>query len=407
VNQPAIGSFKASGHLVDSGILQQMLDAVIREGGAFEITRFEIGRTNLEPSHVELTVRAPHQAAFERIAGRLTDLGAAGAAERAARVGPAPDDGVAPQDFYSTTHHETSVFGAGAWRRVERIRMDGVIVLGDDGASATCVRPRDLKRGQPVVVGLQGIRVEPEFVERDRSEFGFMTSDVSSERVVRIAVERVAALMLGGRRTIAVAGPVVVHTGGAPALARLIEGGFVHGLLSGNALAVHDIESQLYGTSLGIDITTGEAREGGHSNHLRAINEVRRAGSIASLIAEGRLRGGVMHAALAAGIPWALAGSVRDDGPLPETLTEMNAAQEAYARILEGAELCLMLASMLHGIATANMIPARVRTVCVDIHPAVVTKLRDRGSLQTIGVVTDAGLFLHMLADRLREGAGR
>jgi len=203
------------------------------------------------------------------------------------------------------------------------------------------------------------------------------------------------------RRVVVVAGPVVVHTGGGPAFCRLIDHGHVHGLLSGTALAAHDIESQLYGTSLGIHTASGESVEGGHSHHLRAINEVRRAGSIARLIAEGKLVSGVMHSIVRAGVPFALAGSIRDDGPLPETITDMNQAQEAYARILEGADVCLMLSSMLHSIAAANLIPSRVLTVCVDIHPAVVTKLRDRGSLQAIGVVTDVGLFLHLLADRL------
>jgi lysine-ketoglutarate reductase/saccharopine dehydrogenase-like protein (TIGR00300 family) len=396
---------RASGHLVDSGILKEMLDAIIREGGSFEITRFEMGRTNLDPSELEATYAAPDAETLDRIARRLTDLGVEIESDRGVRLEEAPADGVAPAGFYTTTHHETHIMHRGQSIRVEKIRMDGAIVVRDSEPRALCVKGRDLERGDPVVIGLEGIRVAPEFVDRDRSEFGFMTSDVSSERVVRTAVDRVATAMRASRRTIAVAGPVVVHTGGAQPLARLIEGGFVHGLLAGNALAAHDLESQLFGTSLGIEIATGEPVEGGNRHHLWAINEARRAGSIAKLVDEGRLKSGVMHAAVRAGIPVVLAGSIRDDGPLPETLTDMNQSQAEYARVLEGADLCLMLASMLHSIAVANMIPARVKTVCVDIHPAVVTKLRDRGSRQAIGIVTDVGFFLHLLADRLCGGA--
>ncbi len=395
-------SLRATGHLVDSGIMKEILDTIVREGGAFEITRFEMGRTNLDSSHLDATYETSDAAAADRIARRLLDLGVEVDADRAARLEPAPLDGVAPERFYTTTNHETQVRWGEHFVPVEAIRMDGAIRVDPAANTARCVKPRDLKSGDLVVVGVEGIRVAPEFVERDRGGFGFMSSEVSSERVVRAAAGRVADLIADrARRVVVVAGPVVIHTGGAAPLARLVTSGRVHGFLSGNALAVHDLESQLYGTSLGIAAGSGEAVEGGHSHHLWAINEVRRAGSIERLVKNGRLTGGVMHALIQAGLPFALAGSIRDDGPLPETITDMNAAQEAYTKLLAGADVCLMLASMLHGIATANMIPARVITVCVDIHPAVVTKLRDRGSRQTIGVVTDVGWFLHLLAERL------
>jgi lysine-ketoglutarate reductase/saccharopine dehydrogenase-like protein (TIGR00300 family) len=394
--------FHAAGHLVDSGIMKEILDAIVREGGSFDIARFEMGKTNLDPSRLEATFEAPDAGTLERIARRLTDLGVEIDAAAPARLEAAPADGVAPAGFYTTTNHETEVHLGDRFVRVEHIRMDGAIRVREAEQRAACIKPRDLVAGDRVVVGVGGIRVIPEFVERDRSEFGFMVSDVSSERAVRIAVERVAALIADRKkRVVAVAGPVLVHTGGAVPFCRLIEGGFIHAVLAGNALAAHDIEGQLYGTSLGIDVRTGEPVEGGPSHHLWAINEVRRAGSIATLVAAGRLTAGVMHAIVRTGTPFALAGSIRDDGPLPDTITDMNEAQAAYARLLEGADVCLMLASMLHSIAVGNMIPARVFTVCIDIHPPVVTKLKDRGSHQTIGVVTDVGLFLHLLADRL------
>lgn len=394
--------FRAEGHLVDSGIMKEILDVIVREGGTFDIERFEMGKTNLDPSRLDAVLEAPDLAALERIARRLTDLGAEIDAGVPARSEPAPADGVAPTGFYTTTNHETEIRLGARTVRVANIRMDGAIRVLEAEAGAECVKPRDLRAGERVVVGLEGLRVIPQFVERDRSEFGFMVSDVSSERAVRIAVNRVAALIADRkRRVVVVAGPVLVHTGGGLPFCRLIEAGYVQGVLAGNALAAHDIEGQLFGTSLGIDVKTGEPVEGGHSHHLWAINEVRRAGSIGALVEEGRLADGIFHAIVRAKIPFALAGSIRDDGPLPDTITDMNEAQAAYSRILEGADVCLMLASMLHSIAVGNMIPARVFTVCVDIHPPVVTKLRDRGSHQTIGVVTDVGLFLHLLADRL------
>ena len=382
--------------------MKEMLDTIIREGGSFDIARFDIGKSNDDYSKLDASYVAPDAASLERIARRLSDLGAEFDTENGVCLVAAPADGVAPADFYTTTNHDTQINLDSAFVPVEKIRMDGVIVVRRDERRALCTKQRNIKKGDLIVVGLEGIKVSPEFIERDRSEFGFMTSDVSSERVVGIVVDRVADMMRDkSKKVVAVAGPVVIHTGGAQAFCKLIDNGHIHGLLSGNALAVHDIESHLYRTSLGINVTSGEPVDGGASHHLRAINEVRRAGSIAGLVVEGRLTGGVMHAVLKAGIPFALAGSIRDDGPLPETITDMNVAQEEYARILEGADICLMLSSMLHSIAAGNMIPARVLTVCVDINPPVVTKLRDRGSHQAIGIVTDVGLFLHLLADRL------
>ena len=397
-------SFRAVGHLVDSGIFKEILDTIIREDGEFQITRFDIGKTNDAESVLEAHFSAPDEERLLRIVHSLTDLGAEVDAETSVRTERAPADGVAPRDFYTTTKHETSVNYKGAYIRVANIRMDGAIVISeeDSGASACCVKQRDLKKGDLVVVGYDGIKVEPEFVERDRSEFGFMTGDVSSERIVRIVVDRVAEIMSDkSKKVVVVGGPVIVHTGGSAAFCRLVESGHIHGVLSGNALAVHDIENQLFGTSLGIDTKTGEPVDGGHSHHLRAINEVRRAGSIANLVAEGALTSGVMYALETRKVPYALAGSIRDDGPLPETITDMNKAQEKYAEILRGVDVCLMLASMLHSIAAGNMLPARALTVCVDINPPVVTKLKDRGSHQAIGVVTDVGLFLHLLANKL------
>lgn len=391
---------RAEGHLIDSGQMRQIFDIIISDGGSFEILDFRIGRTNDEYSSTQLKVSADDPVVMNSILLKLSTLGCMIDREEPVKKGTAPANGVVPPNFYSTTNHPTSVWHNDNWLKVTNIRMDGVIVI--DGATAEVRKFRDIKKGDQVLLGLTGIKVQPEFVERDRSDFGFMSGDVSSERKVQLAVDRTAELIGKRDRKVAVvAGPVVIHTGGGPDLARLVSGGFVHALLAGNALAVHDIESELYGTSLGIDQQTGKPVEMGHRNHLRAINEVCRAGSITNLVQEGKLKSGLMKAVIDTGIPFSLAGSLRDDGPLPETITDMNEAQNDHTRILKDVDIVIMLSSMLHSIAVGNMIAARVLTICVDINPAVVTKLKDRGSHQTIGLVTDVGLFLRLLAARL------
>jgi len=279
--------------------------------------------------------------------------------------------------------------------------MDAVIVV--DNHSARCVKIRDLKKGMKVIVGLNGIRVTPQFKERGRSVFEFMSGDVSSEKKVELAVSEVAAMLKSKKyRTIVVAGPVVIHTGGTESLCSIIKGGYIHGLLAGNALAVHDIEQALYGTSLGVDTKTGKPVEEGHKNHMRAINAVYKYGGIKNMISKRALKSGVMYQLHKSKVPCALAGSLRDDGPLPETINDMIEAQAAYSKMIKDADIVLMLSTMLHAIATGNMLPSRVRTICVDINPSVVTKLADRGSAQAVGIVTDVGLFLHLLAGKLR-----
>jgi lysine-ketoglutarate reductase/saccharopine dehydrogenase-like protein (TIGR00300 family) len=282
--------------------------------------------------------------------------------------------------------------------------MDAVIVTSGD--TAECRKLRDVRAGDPIVCGHDGIRVTPEFRERDRHGFAFMSNDVSSERRVEGSVARIAQMMRdvkqAGGRIAVVAGPVVVHTGGVEHFAELVRRGFVDVVLAGNALAVHDIEFALSGTSLGIDLVAGAPVEQGHRNHMAAINTVNRAGGIKGAVESGVLKSGVMYELVTHGVEYVLAGSIRDDGPLPDTLMDLVEAQERYAAELsKNVHMVLMLSSMLHSIGVGNMLPSWVRVVCVDINPAVVTKLSDRGSQQTVGVVTDVGLFLHRLAEAL------
>jgi lysine-ketoglutarate reductase/saccharopine dehydrogenase-like protein (TIGR00300 family) len=396
---------EASGHLIDSGILNSIFDTVIRHNASFEVVRFTIGKTNDEPSLLRMRVTADTEDAVRTIVENLVPLGCLIVSKQDVMTRVADLDGCAPADFYSTTNHETHVRRAGKWLPVSDQRMDAAIVL--DGNHASCRKLRDIRKGDVVVCGVEGIRVVPTFQDRDRHGFAFMSNEVSSERRVEAAVVRIAEMMQnvrddGGRIAI-VAGPVVVHTGGAPYLARLIRGGFVQVLLSGNALAVHDIELALFGTSLGVNLETGRAVEGGHHHHMRAINAVRRAGGIPQAVEQGIVKSGIMFECEKSSVEYVLAGSIRDDGPLPDTLMDLIGAQDRYAECLKGVSLVLMLASMLHGIGVGNMLSSAVRVVCIDINPAVVTKLGDRGSSQTVGIVTDTGLFLHQLAETLRS----
>ncbi len=399
----ATAQIRTEGHLIDSGQLRRIMDLIIHAGATYEIVDFRIGRTNDYPSAAVLDLVAPSGDVLHELLERLLPLGAATVEPGSVVTELAPADGVVPDTFYSTSNHPTELRVDGKWIPVGRQRMDSVIVV--DGDLATCTKLRDVKAGAQVVVGSAGIRVRPPAQERDRSHFGFMSSEISSERRVEHVVERLVEDMAearkNGRKVIVVSGPVVVHTGGVEPMERLLASGSIDGILAGNALAVHDIERALFNTSLGIDAATGEAVVDGHRNHMRAINAVRAAGSIPEAVASGVLTSGVMHRCVVEKVPFVLAGSLRDDGPLPEVITDMNQGQEAYGKLLEGAGVVLILSTMLHGIAVGNMIPSSVLTVCVDINPAVVTKLSDRGSAQTVGVVTDVGLFLSLLADRV------
>lgn len=395
----------AEGHLVDSQLLKSIFDRVIDRGGDFEVLHFELGRTNDDFSKLTLKVSAPDQSALARLIEDLLPFGCHAIGEQDALVRAVDRDGCAPEDFYSTTNQRTQVRLGGQWVEVERQRMDAALVIA--GGHATCRKLRDLKAGERVVCGLEGIRVTPEFRERDRADFSFMSNEVSSERRVEASVARIARTIRDvkerGGRIVFVAGPVVIHTGGVQYFGDLIRRGYVDVLLAGNALAAHDAELSLFGTSLGLDLESGTPVPGGHRHHMRAINAINRAGSIRAAVDTGVLKAGIMRECVKAGVTYVLAGSIRDDGPIVDTIRDIVQAQDAYTAALADAGLVIVLSTMLHGIGVGNMLPAWVPVVCVDINPAVVTKLADRGSSQTVGLVTDVGLFLHQLAQQLGD----
>jgi len=402
-NSRSAAVVEAEGHLIDSQILNTIFDTVIERGGQFEVQHFEIGRTNDDFSRLRLKVSAASAESLQRLLEELMPLGCRAVEEQDALLRVADRDGAVPDDFYSTTNLRTDVRIDGRWVHVARQRMDAVILVR--GGTAECRKLREIKTGDRVVCGLAGLRVIPEFRDRERGDFAFMSNEVSSERRVESSVGRIATMVretkARGGRIVFVAGPVVIHTGGAPYFIDLIRRGYVDAVLAGNALAVHDAEQVLFGTSLGVDLEAGLPVQGGHRHHMRAINAINRAGGLRGAVDSGVLESGVMAECIRAGVDYVLAGSIRDDGPIVDTLTDIIEAQDRYADVLATAGMVIVLSTMLHGIGVGNMLPAWVPVVCVDINPAVVTKLADRGSSQTIGLVTDVGLFLHQLAKRL------
>jgi lysine-ketoglutarate reductase/saccharopine dehydrogenase-like protein (TIGR00300 family) len=411
------------GHLLDSGLLDRALELTVQGGGSFQILNFQLGKQRQSTSSAEIRISGPDPNVLEALLGQLIELGAVSAGPQqigAARMERVTAEGVAPEDFYVTTIYPTEVRVGGQWLRVTGQRMDGCIVIDNREGShpvAEIRLLRDLNVGEQVVVGVEGIQTVRKSESRDdrgiggapTAEFAFMGAGVSSERKIELVVNQIAWELERIRqrrgKVVVVAGPVVVHTGAGEHLAMLIRDGYVQVLLGGNGVAVHDIEQSLLGTSLGVDMIRGSLVQGGHRHHLRAINTIRRCGSIAAAVQQGVLKSGVFYECVRAGVPFALAASIRDDGPLPDTLTDLLEAQRVYARLLEGAEMILMLSSMLHSIGVGNMTPAGVKLVCVDINPAVVTKLADRGSIESVGIVTDVGLFLSLLVQQVRAQA--
>jgi lysine-ketoglutarate reductase/saccharopine dehydrogenase-like protein (TIGR00300 family) len=410
------------GHLLDSGLLDRALELTVENGGSFQILNFQLGKQRQSTSRSEIRVSAPAPDVLANLVGQLIELGCIpAAAERIsdAQLEPVTMDGVAPDDFYVTTIYPTEVRLNGKWVRITGQRMDGCIVVdrSDPAQPTATVRlMRDLRHGDRVIVGIDGIQTVRKSESREErgigaapaAEFAFMGAGVSSERKIELVVREIAweleRIRERGGKVVVVAGPVVIHTGASEHLAELIRTGFVQVVLGGNGMAAHDIEQSLLGTSLGVDMSRGTPVRGGHRHHLRAINTIRRCGSIAAAVEQGVLRSGIFYECVRAGVPFSLSASIRDDGPLPGVFTDMIEAQRDYARLITGAEMILMLSSMLHSIGVGNMTPAGVKLVCVDINPAVVTKLADRGSIESIGVVTDVGLFLSLLVQHIRAG---
>jgi lysine-ketoglutarate reductase/saccharopine dehydrogenase-like protein (TIGR00300 family) len=396
-------SVEITGHLMDSGVLSRVLDDIREYDADWVIEHIDVGHDSSDMSTATITVTADDDEALQRLLMRLQTRGVNMVDPGRAEYSPAEMDGVFPDGFYSTTNLPTRVRLDGRWMDVENPEMDcGLIV---DGERVYTLPMADVKAGMNVVCGAAGIKVETPVDDRPQGGFGFMESDVSSEKPQAVLVRQVADGMreakANGKKVLWVGGPGVVHTGAAPAMVALVHAGFVDVLFAGNALATHDIESSLYGTSLGVDLMMGRGVEHGHEHHIRALNTIRKEGSIRAAVDNGVLTGGIMHALVTNDKQFVLVGSVRDDGPLPDVYTDVIDGQRAMRAALTDVGFCLMVATMLHSVATGNILPASIPLVCVDINPATVTKLADRGSSQARGIVTDVGLFLEQLAVEL------
>jgi lysine-ketoglutarate reductase/saccharopine dehydrogenase-like protein (TIGR00300 family) len=393
-----------SGHIIDSLILPKVLDEITEMGGDFSISEIEIGRTRRNPSKVVIEISAPSKETLSRIMMRIKRQGAQVVEPKEVKLHKTARDGILPDGFYSTTNLKTDILIGKKWINVRRPEMDCAIVVSPDKKSAVTVPMSDAKKGNLVVVGEEGIRVVPEKQRKEKDEFRFMRSRISPEKPKEIVIQEIAYQMQkmkrSGRKILLVGGPAIVHTSAGSYLENLMNKGYVNILFAGNALAVHDIEYALFETSLGVYLDRGQSAEGGHGHHIRAINAIRKAGGIQKAVSKGVLNSGVMYTCVKRKIPFVLAGSIRDDGPLPEVITDALEAQRAMRHHLRGIGFVLMIATTLHSIGVGNLLPASIKVVCVDINPSVVTKLIDRGSFQTAGVVTDAELFLREL-DRM------
>jgi lysine-ketoglutarate reductase/saccharopine dehydrogenase-like protein (TIGR00300 family) len=400
-----IEDVELQGHIIDSLLLPKVLDEILTRRGSYVLKDIRIGQRQTDPSYARIEVRAASAHDLQEILDAIHEHGASPVDQKDCRYVPADLDGAFPEEFYSTTNHRTQVRLKGEWIEVEDQEMDCGILVDAEELAARCIPMAEVRKGDPIVVGRRGLRVLPAESSQKTNLFEFMASPVSSEKPKGVTVREIAAAMrrtrAAGEKILAVLGPAVVHTGSVEHICRMIRAGYINVLFAGNALATHDIESALYGTSLGVELERGLPAEEGHEHHLRAINTIRRLGSIQAAVNKGVLKSGVMYECVKHNVPFVLAGSIRDDGPLPDVITDILEAQRHMRELIRGVGFCLMVATMLHSIAVGNLLPAWVRVACVDINPATVTKLMDRGSIQTVGVVTDAEPFIRALVSEL------
>jgi lysine-ketoglutarate reductase/saccharopine dehydrogenase-like protein (TIGR00300 family) len=397
---------EVKGHLIDSMILTKIFDVVMDLGGEFEVLDIQVGKKKKDPSYARLQIQGKNQIHLNKILEQVYRVGAMPTTERPVVLKAASKDMVMPDNFYSTTNNATQIFLNGKWIPVENMMMDKCIIVAN--GKAKCVPIREVRKGDMIVVGEDGVRITPPERPREGSNvFEFMGSSSSSERPTQHIARKVAQDIFKtkkeGGKIVLVGGPAIVHTGAADSVAEMIRLGYIDAILAGNALAVHDIEYATLGTSLGMNVHDGSLAVKGHRNHMEAINSVFKAGSIATMVKTGRLKKGIMYECVKRNIPFVLAGSIRDDGPLPDVITDTAIAQKKYKEVLKDAKMVIMVSTMLHSIATGNMLPADVKVIVIDINQPTVTKLMDRGTWQALGIVTDVGAFLPLVAQMIKK----
>jgi lysine-ketoglutarate reductase/saccharopine dehydrogenase-like protein (TIGR00300 family) len=399
------------GHIIDSGIVENVLDTILDMGGDFEILEFDVGKKKTDKSYARISISSENNDRLDVIISRLHRHGARLVEVAEVTLVPAEGARIVPKGFYSTTNYPTEIKFGNSWIPVEKIEMDCLIVVDKPAQRALCTPMQKLKQGDLVVMGEHGVKVHPPERSRDTNDFEFMGGDVSSERPIETIITKIAReiveLRQKGKKVALVGGPAIIHTGAGESCATLVREGYINVIFAGNALATHDIEYSLYGTSLGMNLKSGDLVAAGHKNHLYAISEIMRAGSIYSAVESGIVQSGIMYECVKGRVPFVLAGSIRDDGPLPDVITDTMLAQDEMRKYVPDLGMVLMIATMLHSIAVGNCLPAFVRTICVDINPSTVTKLMDRGTMQAIGIVSDAGTFLPMLLRQIRKVTGQ
>jgi lysine-ketoglutarate reductase/saccharopine dehydrogenase-like protein (TIGR00300 family) len=404
---PHVERVELAGHIIDSLLLPKVLDFITAAGGAFRIEKITIGHDRRDPSYALIEVRAPTAERLQQILADIADHGATPLHTQDARLINADIAGAFPEGFYSTTNQRTEVRVGSRWLPVQQQEMDCGVFVDAAGGTAICRAMTDVRVGEQYVVGHAGVRVLPEGREMQSHGFEFMNSPVSTEKPKGVAIRQVAHELIRakqeGGKTLLVGGPAIVHTGSVEHVSTLIRRGFIHRLFAGNALATHDIEHSIFGTSLGVRLDSGDILEAGHEHHLRAINRIRRIGGIHRAVESGELKSGIMYECEKNNVDYLLAGSIRDDGPLPEVITDTLVAQAQMREKIRDVTFCLMVATTLHSIAVGNLLPAWVKVVCVDINPSTVIKLADRGSFQTVGLVTDVEPFFRALVSDVEK----
>lgn len=395
------------GHIIDSLILPKVLDCITTGGGSFRIKNISIGQERTDTSFALVEVRATTEKQLEDILAQIADHGAVPTAGCDCRIVKADIAGAFPEGFYSTTNQQTEIRLEGKWLAVGDQEMDCGITVDPQTNLARCVAMSDVEVDMPIVVGHAGVRVFPlERAQQDHA-FAFMNSAVSTEKPKGVVIRQIAQLLFenrqGNGKSLLVGGPAIVHTGSGNLICDLIRGGYIHKLFAGNALATHDIEQALFGTSLGVNLREGGLADAGHEHHLRAINRIRRVGSIQAAVDQGVIQSGIMYECVKHGVEFILSGSIRDDGPLPDVITDAIENQRRMRESIRDVTFCLMIATTLHSIAVGNLLPASVKVVCVDINPSTVIKLNDRGSFQTVGLVTDVEPFLRALVEEVKH----
>ena len=397
-----------SGHIIDSLTLPKTMDIIMDKGGDFDILEFDIGKRKSDISKAKIMVSAESPDILNSILDELNFIGVSISEIEEVNLVASPKDQVAPEGFYSTSHHVTHIYYKDEWILVNDIEMDCLIVIDEEKKTASCKPIADIKKGDLIVVGREGVKITPPQRSRGKQGvFEFMNSEVSSEKPMMSIINDVASeikdIKAKGGKIALVGGPAIVHTGSAGIVAQLIKEGFIDVIFAGNALATHDIECDQFGTSLGVNVKTGEVVAHGHTHHMRAINRINRSGSIREAVEDGTLKSGIMYECIKNDVPFVLAGSIRDDGPLPDVITDTVESQKLMRKYVQEVDMVIMISTMLHSIATGNLLPSRVKSICVDINPSTVTKLSDRGSAQVVGIVTDVGAFLPVLYGALQE----